>query len=119
MFLAEMNLRNSQVCLLGNISVPWLHVLCPLEISKRGSDMQGLPEVFNLPSLFPEHLVESVLHFVSSHCFRGHHHSLSHPAFTAMRPVAEQCSGRSLAWDPRDLCAATSALRLSLMAKGK
>ena len=44
---------------------------------------------------------------------------LCQPAFTAMRPGAEQCSGRSLAWDPRDLCAATSALCLSRMAKGK
>lgn len=57
--------------------MPWLHALCPLEICKWGSDMQGLPEVFNLPSLFLEHLVESVLRFMSRHCFRGHHHSLS------------------------------------------
>lgn len=55
----------------------WLHALHPLEVSKWGSDVEVLPEVFNLPSLFQEHLVESVLRFMSRHCFRGHHHSLS------------------------------------------
>lgn len=81
--------------------------------------MQGLPEVSTLPPLFPGASGGISAPFCEEAWLQRAPPPSQSAAFTAIGPVAEQCRERGLAWDPRDLCAATSALRLCCMAKGK